>query len=208
MTRRPGSNRNALRTIILLLVGASASSGESQYKQLIRLLNEELGKTQAQIMADFPTGQMTKTSAGQPAWFWESDKPALISDPGRPASRTARTTTEIEPGESKTIDFGTGSVVTKTQPGTARSTTVIQDDPAREPFAYYVHLGHMFCFDADGKVYRWEAWRYPSRGPTPTELEGAHPSQLWHMDDAWELRTDKKGRAKPVHVIKGGRILY
>jgi hypothetical protein len=182
---------------MVLLSATAGPCAETAKQQLIRALNGALGKARAQIVADIPAGQAAVGPTGQPAWSWERG-PIFMSNDGRAPSRSVQTTTRVEnPNNKPGWQYDPGSVT---------ATTVIQDDPGQASSAFYLHPTYKFCFDALGNIYRWEAWWYVSRGPTPTAFEIEHAPQ--HLADAWELRVGKKGRSKVVHAMEGAGMWW
>ena len=169
------------RTLLVLTVGmlSALPTFAEKEKKIVLLLNEQLGKTEEQMKADWSPSGIEQLPDGRKKLVVEGD-PIYRSSPGRPGYTTSKTTGQVD------------------RQGNVSLETTTTDHPAPEAFGVYIHVRTDFFFDATGKVYRWEAYLWPSKNREVTGDQKAHAH--WELVDIRELRADKKGKLKPTKM--------
>jgi hypothetical protein len=165
----------------VLCIAAALPARAEKEKKIVTLLNQQLGKTEDQMKGDWGSGiqSIQQMPDGRKLLVVE-DEPIFRSSPGTPGFTTSKTTGEVDRQGNVSLD------------------TTTTANPPTDPFGLYIHMRTDFYLDATGKVYRWEAWEWPSKNRELAEWEKAHPR--WEILDIRELRPDKKGRMKPAKV--------
>jgi hypothetical protein len=165
---------------------------ESRRSKLLKLYDEMLGKTEAQMrrewcipqrrecIQEIPSGERT-WMRGQKMFVSETYDAGFLYAPGHPAYATSTTTGQVD------------------RRGNISATTTTTETPAAEGGGFYLHWRSIFYFDADGRVYRWEIEQCAS-GSRKFSEQTTHTD--WEVAGVRELRPDKKGAMKVITVQK------
>lgn len=173
---------NRIRALLgILCIAAALPARAEKEKKIVIVLNQQLGKTEEQMKADWGTAieSIQQMPDGRKLLVVQ-DEPIFSSSPGSPGYTTSKTTGQVDRQGNVSLD------------------TTTTAHPPTAPIGLYIHVRTDFYLDATGKVYRWEAWEYPSENRELTEHEKAHPR--WEILDIRELRPDKRGRMRPTKV--------
>lgn len=160
------------------LVAAIPGLAEKE-KKIVQLLNQNFGKTEQQMIADWGTADIEQLQDGRKRFVVVSE-PVFRSSPGQPGYTTSKTTGQVDRQGNVSLD------------------TTTTDHPPADAIGLYIHTRTIFYFNAQGTVYRWEAYEYPTDARELTEYQQAHPR--WEVLDIRELRPNKKGKLTPVKV--------
>jgi hypothetical protein len=170
-------------------------------KQIVKTLNQQFGKSLDEMKSQWPDNSSVEIRNGRTI-FAHCPDPVFLSSPG--AAAYSESTTLGSPGKTTSTTITTpggrgpsgeqlpSTSITLGRNDPQTSTTVTVQHPEVPPTAIYLHTCILFSFDPGGTgVDGWQAFDYSTLDRHPRE----HPD--WQIIDAWEVKRDQKGHAKP-----------